>query len=323
MITGRILHLQRLSTEDGPGIRTTVFLKGCPLRCVWCHNPESMSRERQLQWHDRRCLSCGSCLDVCADDNLSIIGANGCKTLVINREGCKACGQCAEACPTGSLEILGKDVSVHELVEELLKDRAYYDKSGGGVTLSGGEPTMQADFAEALLRELKHVRISTALDTCGHCSPESLTRLLPYTDIVLFDLKLLDPERHLEATGQPNATILGNLLHVRDYRRLQSRRIDLWIRTPLIPNATSDDENLSSLSRYIYSNLMREVTRWELCAFNNLCREQYRRLDMPWPFADTPLLTAQELTHCERVVRNSGVSPETVFVTGAKRIASS
>jgi pyruvate formate lyase activating enzyme len=172
--TGRILHLQRLSTEDGPGIRTTVFFKGCPLRCTWCHNPESFLPQPQTQWFAVRCLGCQTCIEICPNQCLTMTDSG----LIIDRERCQGCGACAEACPTGALEILGRIVSVDELLYELLKDRTYYEKSGGGVTLSGGEPTLQAEFAEALLRALKNEEIHTALDTCGLTSQLTLERFI-------------------------------------------------------------------------------------------------------------------------------------------------
>src|SRR5512140_1770864 len=143
MTTGQILHFQRLSTEDGPGIRTTVFFKGCPLHCAWCHNPESISTRMQTQWFSVRCLKCETCINACPNECLSMT-ADG---LVIDRESCQACGTCTEACPSGALEALGKTIAVEALLAELLKDRTFYESSGGGVTLSGGEPTMQPDFS--------------------------------------------------------------------------------------------------------------------------------------------------------------------------------
>jgi pyruvate formate lyase activating enzyme len=316
MTTGQILHLQRLSTEDGPGIRTTVFFKGCPLQCTWCHNPESISGRMQTQWFAVRCIGCKTCVEACP---------NGCLTLLedgmhIDREHCQACGTCAEACPSGAMEALGKTVSVDELLVELLKDKAYYEKSGGGVTLSGGEPTFQPDFAEALLRGLKEQGISTALDTCGLTSQPVLERLLPYTDLVLFDLKLIDDAQHREFTGQPNIRILENLLFVRDYIREHGIPAQLWVRTPLIPGATDSDENLLGIGRYLAEHLNGKLSRWELCAFNNLCRDQYERLGLIWAFANTPLMTAEELAHCEQVARSAYQLPEIVLATGATRI---
>jgi pyruvate formate lyase activating enzyme len=314
-LQGNILHLQRLSTEDGPGIRTTVFFKGCPLRCAWCHNPESLSTGLQTQWFSVRCIACQTCVETCPNGCLKMT-ADG---LVIDRERCEACGKCALACPSGALEALGQMVCVEKLLAELLKDRVYYEKSGGGVTLSGGEPTFQPDFTEALLRALKEQGISTALDTCGLCSARSLDRLLPYTDLVLFDLKFLDPALHAEFTGVSNVQILENLEHIRDYMHSQARPIGLWIRTPLIPGATVSDGNLSAIGRHLAETLDGTVSRWELCAFNNLCRDQYTRLGMPWAYAATPLMTHAELAHCEQVAKASGFRPELVFTTGATR----
>jgi pyruvate formate lyase activating enzyme len=315
MITGRILPLQRLSTEDGPGIRTTVFCKGCPLRCAWCHNPESLASARQIQWHAQRCLRCHICLSVCANHCLATNGEG----LAIDRGRCQGCGRCAEACPSAALEILGQDISVEELVRELVKDRAYYEKSAGGVTLSGGEPTFQADFAEALLQGLKQQGIATALDTCGFCPPSTLDRLLPHTDLVLFDLKLFDADQHQTLTGQGNTTILENLLRIRDYRLGRPGSIDLWIRTPLIPGATTAEDNLLALGQYIARELRGAVSRWELCAFNHLCRDQYRRMGLRWAYAETPLMTADELAHCGDVARRSGAPSEIVVTSGATR----
>jgi pyruvate formate lyase activating enzyme len=315
MSRGRILHLQRLSTEDGPGIRTTVFFKGCSLRCAWCHNPESLIPQTQLEWHQERCLDCRTCVASCPYGYLEMSAAG----LRIDRQHCPGCGLCAEACPANALEALGKEVSAEEVLKELLKDRAFYEKSGGGVTLSGGEPSLQPDFAEALLRDLKDQGISTALDTCGLCSQRALERLLPHTDLVLYDLKLLDPDRHRQLTGQPNQQILENLLFVQDYIQGQSRPIDLWIRTPLIPGATDAVENLQAIGSFIARHINGSVSRWELCAFNNLCRDKYRRLEMEWAYAQTPLLALEELERCEQTARASGVSPEIVVASRATR----
>jgi pyruvate formate lyase activating enzyme len=316
MISGRILHLQRLSTEDGPGIRTTVFFKGCPLHCPWCHNPESLPADFQIQWFVERCLGCRTCLSACPEGCLAM-GEGG--ELVIDRECCPGCAICAQACPASAIEPLGKQVAAGELLQELLKDRAFYEKSGGGVTLSGGEPTLQPDFAEALLHGLKEQGISTALDTCGLCSPRVLDRLLPLTDLVLYDLKLFDPVRHQAIVGLPNRQILNNLIYIREMILSRSLRTQLWIRTPLIPGATCDDENLLSLGRFIAQNLDGCTARWELCAFNNLCRDKYQRLGLTWAYAQTPLMTAGELAHCAQTARLSGVAPEIVRATGAVR----
>jgi pyruvate formate lyase activating enzyme len=318
MISGTLLPLQRLSTEDGPGLRTTVFFKGCPLHCGWCHNPESLSSRMQTQWFAVRCIACQTCVQTCPNGCLRMT-ADG---LTIDREGCELSecgGECAQACPSGALEALGKTVTVEELLGELLKDRAYFEKSGGGVTLSGGEPTFQPDFAEALLHALKEQGISTALDTCGLCSTQTLARLLPYTDLVLFDLKLLDPALHADFTGVSNTRILENLEHIRDYIHSQAHPLRLWIRTPLIPGVTLSDGNLSAIGRHLREHLDGTVSRWELCAFNNLCRDQYTRLGLVWPYAAAPLLTPAELAHCEQIAKSSGFHPELILATGATK----
>jgi pyruvate formate lyase activating enzyme len=315
MTTGRILHLQRLSTEDGPGIRTTVFFKGCPLHCTWCHNPESISSSLQTQWFSTRCIGCRTCVSTCPNGCLSMTDDG----LVIDRKRCEACGKCIAACPSGAREMVGRTVSAEEVLAELLKDRAYYEASGGGVTLSGGEPTFQPDFAEALLRGLKEQGISTALDTCGLCTTHTLDRLLPYTDLVLFDLKLMDSIAHRDFTGVPNEQILDNLNYIRDYIHKLEHPISLWIRTPLIPNASLSDNNLSAIGHYLAECLDGAVSRWELCAFNNLCRDQYTRLGLAWAYASTPLMTQDELSHSERIARTSGFHPEFILATGATR----
>lgn len=314
--TGLILHLQRFSTEDGPGIRTTVFFKGCPLRCIWCHNPEGISSEPQVQWLENRCIGCGSCIRTCPRGCLCRVEQG----VVIDRDVCDGCGECAEACPANAMELLGKWVSLDELLNELLKDHVYFEKSGGGVTLSGGEPAMQPDFASALLRGLKERGINTAVDTCGVCSVSALDKLLLYTDIVLFDLKEAEPEKHYSFTGANNQRIFDNLLYIRDYILNQDPRKVLWIRTPLIPGATDTRDNIASLGTFIARNLPGIVDRWELCAFNNLCRDKYRRLGIAWQYACTPLMTKDAVRELEECAKSSGVNPEIVVATGPTRV---
>ncbi len=312
-----ILHLQRLSTEDGPGIRTTVFFKGCPLHCEWCHNPESISFKRQIQWVESRCIGCGLCIDACPYGCLYFDG----NTLHRNRDSCIVCGKCAEECPAGAHEILGHEITLETLISEIKKDLIYYEKSGGGVTLSGGEPMMQPQFVLNLLRELKNAGINTALDTCGLFSPQSLQEILEYTDIILYDLKEIDPERHKEFTGRDNRRILANLFLISDYIK-NHRSITLWIRTPLIPGATANRRTIEQIGYFIHSNLEDVFQRWELCAFNNLCRDKYRRLDIQWKFHSTPLLSKEELFTMEKIGRKSGPDPDKVFATGATKAES-
>ncbi len=325
---GTILHLQRLSTEDGPGIRTTVFFKGCPLRCAWCHNPESISPRPQVQWLESRCIGCQSCLEACPRHGL-VRNSGG--EIARDRAACTACGECSEACPSGAMELLGTRVEAATLAKELLKDNAYFMASAGGVTLSGGEPTLQPEFAAELSQRLRQAGVAVALDTCGLCPPQVLERLLPWVDLVLFDLKCIDPAEHLRWTGAANPLILDNLRRVRDLiaggRDTQgtptgspSGRKALWIRTPLIPGATVNEPNLRGIGNYLARELDGSVERWELCAFNNLCREQYRRLGLTWAFAGQPLMTRAELAQAGEWARSSAFDPARIFVTGAVRV---
>ncbi len=316
---GLILHLQRFSTEDGPGIRTTVFFKGCPLRCLWCHNPESISMAPEVQWLENKCIGCGTCIKTCPLGCLS----RSEQGVVIDREVCTGCGVCSEACPASAMELLGRRVGRDELFNELIKDQVYFEKSGGGVTLSGGEPLMQPDFAAALLRRLKERGISTAIDTCGVCSTASLEKVLSYTDIILFDLKEADPEKHYNFTGQYNRRIFDNLLYIRDYILNGAPEKVLWIRTPLIPGATATRDNINSLGAFIAENLSGVVQRWELCAFNNLCRDKYRRLGIAWLYASTTLMTRAAVRELEQYAKLSGVDPSIVSATGATKVEDS
>jgi pyruvate formate lyase activating enzyme len=333
--SGRILHLQRLSTEDGPGIRTTVFFKGCPLRCWWCHNPESISLHRQAQWHERLCIDCGACLEACPQAALtrSDLGIHR------DRDRCIACGACSEACPSGAQEILGQEIDADRLVKELVKDRAFFIASGGGVTLSGGEPLYQPQFAAAVARRLAALGISVALDTSGLVSWEALEALLPHIDLILYDLKLIDSALHRVWTGASNRLILENFRSLCAILPQRYPHLKLWVRTPLIPVATCNPANLGSIAAFLDYELEAAglaadwqqavdpsgapFFRWELCAFNNLCRDKYRRLGIDWEFKRTQLLTASELAQAaEWAGAGRGVSLEatTIHVTGEARL---
>ncbi|MBU1903924.1 MAG: glycyl-radical enzyme activating protein [Proteobacteria bacterium] len=311
MPRGTLFEIQRMSTEDGPGIRTTVFLKGCSLKCSWCHNPESVSPHPQVQWIGSRCIGCRTCLEVCIHKAISF-RPDG---VSIDRKACQGCGSCAEECPSTALELVGKTWMTDDLIREVLKDRAFFETSGGGITLSGGEPTLQTGFARALLKGLVAEGIDTALDTCGMCKEETLAQLIPYTRLILYDIKEIDPEKHREFTGSSNEQILRNLLYVCDYMKTQDD-LKLWIRTPVIPGATAREENIRGISRFIASNLGDLVSRWELCTFNNLCRDKYIRLDLDWDFKEAELLDRSLIAGLADVAKNSGVDPDIVHWTG-------
>jgi pyruvate formate lyase activating enzyme len=312
----RVLEIQRMSTEDGPGIRTTVFFKGCGLKCSWCHNPESISLAPEIQWIDNRCIGCRSCIEVCKFDALSI-SKNG---ISIDRSSCTGCGVCAEECPSTALELLGEEWTVDDLVREVIKDKAYFDKSGGGVTVSGGEPGLQPEFVGAFLKRLRAEGVNTALDTCGYCSCDAYVEMLPYASMVLFDIKETNSQKHREFTGAGNEKILENLIHVAEYIRSHLHSTTLWVRTPIIPGATDEEKNIQRIGAFIAENIGDVVNRWELCAFNNLCRDKYIRLGREWMFQDCLLLTNEFMEQRAEIAKRSGVSADIIHWTGSTRI---
>jgi len=316
--TGIVLEIQRMSTEDGPGIRTTVFMKGCPLKCVWCHNPESINPKPQVQWIGTRCIGCKMCVKSCPNGALTF--DNG---IHIDRTLCKGCGTCAQVCPSTAMELLGKQWDASTLVNELLKDSAYFSTSGGGVTISGGEATFQAHFVKHVLIELKHHGIHTAIDTCGICNQHTLDMLLPHADLVLYDIKEMDPVKHQEFTGKPNSRVLNNIEYILLFMKEHLFPREVWIRTPLIPGKTARDENIVAIAHFINGLLAinpKAITRWDLCAFNNLCRDKYTRLGLTWELADAPLLTKEELEHFGALAKQHCNNPSIVKTSGSTRI---
>lgn len=306
-----VLDIQKLSTEDGPGIRTTVFLKGCNLNCAWCHNPESISPRRQRIWTGARCIGCRCCVSACKHGALSF-GADG---IHIDREACAACMACVEACPTGAMEQKGTPFTPAALVGELLKDRVYYEKSGGGVTVSGGEPLLQADFVRAVFRSLKEQNVRTALDTAG-CAPfATLEKALTYCDLLLFDLKLIDDTQHRRYTGVGNGQILENARLAADFMAKRGRGI--WVRTPVIPGATDSPQNIAGIGRFIAQHMEHAVERWELCAFNNLCRDKYGRLGLSWRYEKAGLMKRADMQALCEAARGSLREPGKAAWSGA------
>jgi pyruvate formate lyase activating enzyme len=222
--TGIIFDIQRFSVHDGPGIRTTVFIKGCPLSCAWCSNPESQSLEPQLIVRDIKCQGCGTCVAACPQKAIAI---NGSGMRKINWDLCNGCLDCVASCIYQSLNVAGKSINVSDVVNEGLKDKTFYARSGGGVTISGGEPLGQPEFVTSLARNLKEEGLHVALDTSGYAAPKKLSILLPYLDLVLYDIKHLDNDLHKQYTGVDNNVILSNL-------RSMAGRVKIWLRIPMI-----------------------------------------------------------------------------------------
>jgi pyruvate formate lyase activating enzyme len=281
---GTTFNVQRFSTEDGPGIRTTVFFKGCPLRCAWCHNPEGISPRPELMWYDVRCIGARDCLDACPAAALDLTSQG----MVIDRQRCDACGACAEVCPAAALEVIGRTWTPEELFAEVKKDAVFFETSGGGVTLSGGEPMMQAGFVGALAGLCREAGFHLALDTCGASSWVRYEEILPLVDLVLYDLKIYDPDCHQAGTGVDNCTILENA------RRIAAAGYPIWIRTPIIPGYTADPANIAALADFIAAELP-TLERWDLLAYTNLGQPKYRRLDRPYALQGVPLMERAEM----------------------------
>ncbi|MFW9826316.1 MAG: glycyl-radical enzyme activating protein [Candidatus Thorarchaeota archaeon] len=296
-----IFQIQKFSTEDGPGIRTTVFFKQCPLKCIWCHNPESILKKPQLEWFKHKCIGCKTCIASCKERALSF-DENG---LSIEREKCNECRICVEECPSTALNMLGEWWKLEDLFIEIKKDKIYYAKSNGGITVSGGEPTQQPEFLTKFLKKCKDNGISTALDTCGYSSRKIYEQILPFVDLVLLDIKLIDSNKHKEYTGVPNELILENAVWISQYLKKYGK--EMWIRTPIIPNYTAIDENIQKIGAFIVNKLENFPERWDLLSFNNLCVSKYERLDMNWVLKDEPLMTKEDMEHYIKIAEITGV----------------
>ncbi len=263
---GMVFNIMRYSTQDGPGLRTTVFLKGCPLSCRWCHNPESQRREPELLFRPRNCIGCGECLAACPQGAVTR-SADG---IIQDFELCRHCGACVRVCPTGAREMVGREMSVAQVMAEILKDLAFYEESGGGVTFGGGEPLDQPGFLTALLEACREEELHTAVDTSGMGSSQLIRRIAPLTDLFLYDLKHLDEVRHLALVGTPNRLILDNL------RLLDKLNRKVLIRMPFIPGANDTEKNLERLGRLVAS--LNNISEVELLPFHDTGREKYRLL---------------------------------------------
>ena len=267
-IRGVIFDIKRFAVHDGPGIRTTVFLKGCPLRCEWCHNPESQSARPVLAQFRRNCIACGKCLEACPREAL-VAGEEG---IEVNRAVCQGCGACAQACVAEALVLRGQEMTVGEVLAEVEKDRPFYENSGGGMTVSGGEPLFQPDFTRALLQAARQAGLHTCLDTSGYAPWPVLEEMLPFVDLVLFDVKGMRPAEHRQRTGRSNNIILENL------RALTSDGASVCVRVPVIRD--HNDNELAALELGYFLLSLENVPAVEMLPYHRLGEGKYESLGL-------------------------------------------
>jgi glycyl-radical enzyme activating protein len=273
-MTGTVFDIQRFSVHDGPGIRTTVFFKGCNLRCFWCHNPESVGMKSEVQFIGSKCIGCGKCAAACPK-GCHMVAPLRCDAMadgrrLYDRKACVACGACAAACPSGALDLVGKRYAVEDVLEIVSRDAPFYKNSGGGMTCSGGEPMLQIDFLEALLRGAGAMGIHTAVDTAGNVPFSSFERIIPHTNLFLYDIKCMDRAVHADATGTGNALILENI------EKLSRAGAEIWVRVPVIPGV---NDNMGNMERT--ADLLRGlsgVKLAELLTFHRLGGGKYESL---------------------------------------------
>lgn len=288
----KIFEIKRFAVHDGDGIRTTVFFKGCPLKCVWCHNPEGIDFKSQLAYYEDKCIGCGECIPVC--EHGAHIIQNGVHSF--GREKCISCGKCAEGCLGNALSFYGREMTVEEVVGAVLEDREFYENTNGGVTLSGGECLMHADFCKKLLCVLKEKGINTAVDTCGFVSKETLDEVIPYTDVFLYDLKALDEDVHIKCTGQSNKLILKNLKHIDSFGK------QIEIRIPYIPEYNSDQ--IEKIAKFLSG--FKNITKVRVLPYHNYAGSKYASLNLVNTLPGV-LPTFEEIESAEICLKKQGL----------------
>ena len=266
---GTVFNIQRFAVHDGPGIRTTVFLKGCPLKCFWCHNPEGLRREPEIFFQSSKCIGCGWCFNACPQNCHRL--ENG--VHLFRRENCRRCGRCAEKCYAEAIEIIGRTMTVPEVLAEVMKDKLFYANSGGGMTVSGGEPMLQFEFTRALLKAARRAGIHNCLDTCGFAPFDDYSQILEDVDLFLYDLKATDSDKHCALTGMPLAGILDNFF------RLDKAGARIILRCPLIPSLNDDDEHLKNVA--VIANKLCHVQEINLLPYHPLGRDKGQYLGYP------------------------------------------
>jgi pyruvate formate lyase activating enzyme len=294
---GMVFDIKRYAIHDGPGIRTTVFLKGCPLRCQWCQNPEGQIPEKEIIWQGNRCPdACRECLSSCPQGALQKKG----KTVLIDESRCDLCDRCLEACTFEALQIIGREMTIQDIMEEVEKDRIFYQSSGGGVTFSGGEPLMQPEFLENLLDECQKSGIPAAVDTCGYTSPDTLQRISDKAPLFLYDVKIIDGEKHQAYTGMSNKIILENI------KNLAQKGSDVKVRIPLISGINDDDRNIRETSEFLLS--LKTIKEVNLLPFHQGGLDKYRRLRREGPQPAFKPSTGERIEEIREVLKEEGFS---------------
>lgn len=265
----KVINIQKYSVHDGPGIRTTIFFKGCPLTCIWCHNPESQNYNSEIMFNDEKCTKCGLCESKCPSKSIIIENEH----VINDYSNCKLCEKCIDFCVNNAREMVGKEYTVKELVKEIEKDRVFYEESGGGVTLSGGEVMTHADYVEELVKRCHRKGISVAVDTCGYAPFENFERILEYVDIFLYDIKLINSQYHEKYTGKPNEKILDNL------RKLSEKGAKINLRIPLIEGINTDDDNIKGIIDFIKDL---NISKVNLLPYHDIGKGKYKRLKMEY-----------------------------------------
>ena len=294
--TGIVFNIQNYSIHDGPGIRTVIFLKGCPLRCLWCCNPESMSGRPELGFRQTLCDGCGQCIVACLRKALLL--ANGTNALEIDRAACDGCGACVQACSRKALSVYGQRMSVREVVDEVLKDAPFYRRSGGGVTVSGGEPLRQPKFLLGILKACRQAGLHTAIETSGYCTSRIFSRVLAEVDLVLFDLKVMDAEEHLTLTGKKNSLILNNA------RLLGKSGCAVQPRMPLVPGMNDSSQNMSMLASFLHSIGVPSI---ELMPYHQFGRGKYVALGRPYKMGDMPNANPEDVERVCQSLQEQGI----------------
>ncbi|MBN2643582.1 MAG: glycyl-radical enzyme activating protein [Victivallales bacterium] len=279
-MTGFYLNIKRFAVHDGPGIRTTIFLKGCPLKCKWCHNPESISPKAEVGFLNHKCIACGKCVELCPNTAHNFLNGKH----LFDRSKCTQCGKCVEVCLPEALEYYGYKISVDKAVDLILEDKIFYDNSGGGATFSGGEPLLQAEFCAEVFKALRAEKIHCVIDTSGAVKWKNFETVLPYTNMFLYDLKHVDEKRHLQHVGGSNRLILENL------ERLSKCNIPIEIRIPVIPGFNMDIESINAIGETL--SQLSNITTVQLLTYHDFGRSKFEALGKPntMPKVKAPLV---------------------------------